>query len=119
MFAPKPKKKHDFDSLGASLTRMAFERAKYHHFGKPLYSAPLGNQIEQRLVAHYVEKEGFGIAADPPAEESFGEFLRRRDEFAANIAAESDRFDGNDALFAEVDAQLERLAWRAGHPAGT
>ncbi|MEZ0311518.1 MAG: MJ1255/VC2487 family glycosyltransferase [Myxococcota bacterium] len=76
---------------------------------KPMLSVPVGGQFEQVLNARWLEKLGYGRFApsleDPGA---IHEFVAGLD--AHEQALQSYRQDGNKAVFAAVDEQLDRMA---------
>ncbi|HTM68879.1 MAG TPA: MJ1255/VC2487 family glycosyltransferase [Candidatus Binatia bacterium] len=77
--------------------------------GKPMLSVPMGGQFEQVLNARYLQKEGYGMAAeklDDPAR--IGEFLKRLPEFRKNLARH--RQNGNRLIFRAIDAWLRTRA---------
>jgi uncharacterized protein (TIGR00661 family) len=90
---------------GGGFTLMG--EAVYLH--KPMLAVPLENQFEQLLNARYLELEGLGMAA-PSASDAklIGEFLERIPDFRRALA--SYQQDGNNALFAALDAHLDRAA---------
>lgn len=75
------------------------------HFGKPLFAIPQGRQVEQALVARYVERHGYGLNGQNLAR--LDEFLARRDEFAAQIPAH--RFADNERFYSTLDETMRSL----------
>ncbi|MEJ7732152.1 MAG: MJ1255/VC2487 family glycosyltransferase [Polyangiaceae bacterium] len=74
---------------------------------KPMLAVPLGGQFEQVLNARYLEREGFGVAADDLADP---DTVRR---FVERIPACADRLalydqDGNKLLLGAVDGVLDQ-----------
>jgi uncharacterized protein (TIGR00661 family) len=87
--------------------------AVYLH--RPVLSIPVRKQFEQVLNARYLEREGYGLAADEVTAEVLGRFLERVPELRRNLEAYHQ--DGNRALFGKLDdllAEVERGA--AGPP---
>ena len=72
-------------------------------FGKPLYAVPVRGQYEQVLNACYLEKLGYGAAADVLEARGLEAFLERVPEYARTIRARP-QHDGNARLFATLDA---------------
>ncbi|MCA9679641.1 MAG: teichoic acid biosynthesis protein [Kofleriaceae bacterium] len=84
--------------------------AVYLH--KPMLSVPLTGQFEQVLNARFLEREGYGMAADDLDDPSvLPRFLERLPGCAAALAAYHQ--DGNREILAAVDGFLARVA--AGH----
>jgi uncharacterized protein (TIGR00661 family) len=73
---------------------------------KPILSVPIRGQFEQVLNARYVEKLGYGTAADALSEAELQRFLARLPSAAERLAGY--RQDGNELLKARLDAELER-----------
>lgn len=82
---------------GGGFTLMG--EAVYLH--KPMLSVPVGKQFEQILNARYLEREGYGLAADELTAERLGEFLSRVPEFGKNL--EAYRQDGNRDLLTALE----------------
>lgn len=112
----KPKKKHDFDALGASLTRMAFERAKYHHFGKPLHwsKGHLASHIDDasnagalvlKLMSKYFHEDGTG---------SLAETRRGFDSFCRGVLTLEETFGAPNGTNFFAFAELALVLWRYG-----
>ncbi len=81
--------------------------AVYLH--RPVLSVPVGKQFEQVLNSRYLERDGYGIAAEAVDADTLGRFLERIPELRRNLA--SYRQDGNRLLFdrlAELLAAVER-----------
>jgi uncharacterized protein (TIGR00661 family) len=72
---------------------------------KPVLAIPIAGQFEQTLNARYLEREGFGLAAEVLTGERLGTFLERTSELARNLASYAQ--DGNREL---LDALEETLA---------
>lgn len=75
---------------------------------KPTLSVPVGGQLEQVLNARWLERLGYGRAADvldPAAIHGFMAAVPGCEERLAGYEQ-----DGNERLYAELDRQLERLA---------
>lgn len=75
---------------------------------KPLMAVPLGGQFEQTLNARYLEREGYGVAADVVDEVSLARFLEAIPRCEEALAGYSQ--DGNAQLLAALDAELDRAA---------
>jgi len=80
--------------------------AVYLH--KPLLSVPVRRQFEQVLNAFYVEREGYGLAADEVDAACLGRFLDGLPRFEERLAAWSQ--DGNEDLFRALDEKLDQAA---------
>jgi uncharacterized protein (TIGR00661 family) len=80
---------------------------------KPMLAEPVAKQFEQILNCRYLEREGYGLCAEPLSEEKLNEFLSRLPEFDHNLARY--RQDGNAQLLAKLEEVLERA--RSGMPA--
>lgn len=81
--------------------------AVYLH--KPMLSVPLAGQFEQVLNARYLEREGYGVAADDFDDPAVVPgFLERVDDCARTLAGYQQ--DGNRELLAAVDQFLVRAA---------
>ncbi len=88
---------------GGGFTLMG--EAVYLH--KPMLSVPLAGQFEQVLNARYLEREGYGVAADDLDDPAVvPRFLERVGDCGRALAAY--RQDGNRELLAAVDAFLAR-----------
>jgi len=85
--------------------------AVYLH--RPVLSVPVRRQFEQVLNARYLEKEGYGVAAEAVTGEILSAFLERLPDLRRNLA--SYRQDGNRALVSRLDDLLEAV--RSGEPA--
>jgi uncharacterized protein (TIGR00661 family) len=85
--------------------------AVYLH--RPVLSVPVRRQFEQVLNARYLEKEGYGMAAEAVTGEVLAEFLEKLPDLRRNLA--SYRQDGNRALLSRLDELLEAV--RRGEPA--
>jgi uncharacterized protein (TIGR00661 family) len=94
---------------GGSFTLMT--EAVYLH--KPMLSVPVKKQFEQILNGRYLERLGYGLAAEEVTRERLGELLERADEFGSHLATY--RQDGNVELLARLDEVLEE-AVRSGPP---
>ena len=80
--------------------------AVYLH--KPMLSVPVKGQFEQVLNARYLEREGYGLAAEPLDGRRLGEFLERLPDFERGLAGYAQ--DGNSDLLSALDRLLERVA---------
>ena len=80
--------------------------AVYLH--KPILSVPVQRQFEQVLNARYVEREGYGLAADEVDAARLGRFLDGLPRYEERLAAWSQ--DGNTDLFRALDEKLDQAA---------
>jgi hypothetical protein len=69
-----------------------------------LLSVPVRKQFEQVLNARYLEREGYGIAAEEATGEVLGRFLERLPDLRRNLT--SYHQDGNQVLFSRLDELL-------------
>jgi uncharacterized protein (TIGR00661 family) len=88
---------------GGGFTLMG--EAVYMH--KPMLAVPLGRQFEQVLNGRYLAREGYG-ATTPSLDDPRAVF-----DFVANIPRHAEKLagyaqDGNTALYAELDAVMDR-----------
>jgi uncharacterized protein (TIGR00661 family) len=89
---------------GGSFTVMS--ECVYLH--KPLFSLPVGGQVEQIVNARYLQASGYGRTApeiDTPALQAFLTALPECEEKLANY-----RQDGNRVLFDALTEQLDRVS---------
>lgn len=77
--------------------------AVYLH--RPVLSVPVRGQFEQVLNARYVERLGYGMAADAITPGVLGAFLERGPEFRARLAGYTQ--DGNAELFDRLGSLLQ------------
>jgi uncharacterized protein (TIGR00661 family) len=73
---------------------------------KPILSVPVRGQFEQVLNSRYVEREGFGLAADEVTTGRLGRFLEGLPEYEERLAGWSQ--DGNTDLFRALDEKLDQ-----------
>src|SRR5512138_362712 len=78
------------------------------HLGKPMLAVPVKKQFEQVLNARWLERLGYGLAADEITEEGLGSFLERVPELERGLA--SYRRAGNEGLLAKLDALVAAAA---------
>ncbi len=78
--------------------------AVYLH--KPVLSSPVKKQFEQHLNARYLEKEGYGMAAEELDRERLGAFLERVPDLERKLAGY--RQEGNRRILDALDALLEQ-----------
>jgi uncharacterized protein (TIGR00661 family) len=71
---------------------------------RPLLAVPLAGQIEQVLNARYLEREGYGLAAEEITAARLGEFLDRLPDLERRLAGYSQ--DGNRDLLGALEAKL-------------
>lgn len=90
---------------GGGFTLMG--EAVYLH--KPMLAVPLGLQFEQVLNARYLEREGYGLAADSLEDPSVVQrFVARLPEFEARLAGYAQ--NGNREMLSVVDHLLDQAA---------
>lgn len=89
---------------GGSFTVMS--ECVYLH--KPLLSVPVGGQIEQVINARYLERVGYGLAADHVDREVLRRFTERLPHCEERLASYAQ--DGNRVLFEAVTDFLDRAA---------
>ncbi len=88
---------------GGGFTLMG--EAVYLH--KPMLAVPLGGQFEQIMNARYLEREGYGKhAASLEDPETVFAFVEKLPSYEAALAGYAQ--SGNDQLFSELDAFLDR-----------
>ena len=88
--------------------------AVYLH--RPVLSVPVRGQFEQVLNARYLEREGYGLAAEAVTGEVLGQFLERGPELRRKLSAYQQ--DGNRVLFSALDALLASAGQDGRAPAG-
>jgi len=76
--------------------------AVYLH--RPVLSVPVGKQFEQVVNARYLEREGYGMAAEEVTGPVLGEFLARVPDLRRNLAAYHQ--DGNARMLASLEENL-------------
>jgi uncharacterized protein (TIGR00661 family) len=89
---------------GGSFTVMS--ECVYLH--KPLLSVPVNGQIEQVVNARYLEHAGYGRTVSDIDDAALREFLAALPQCEEQL--QHYRQDGNRALFAELNTELDRLA---------
>jgi uncharacterized protein (TIGR00661 family) len=90
---------------GGGFTLMG--EAVYLH--KPMLAVPIENQFEQLLNARYLEREGYGMAADSAEDPAtVGAFLERLNDYRRNLGRYHQ--DENRLLLAALDEHLDRAA---------
>jgi uncharacterized protein (TIGR00661 family) len=75
---------------------------------RPMLAVPLKEQFEQILNARYLEREGYGLAAETIDAPALGRFLEGLPDFERKLAGYSQ--DGNTDLLGALDASLARAA---------
>ncbi len=84
---------------------------------KPMLAVPVRKQFEQVLNARYLERLGYGVAAEEITDEALGAFLERLPELERGLARYEQ--DGNRDLLGKLDEVLAAaLAQRASGPLG-
>ena len=78
------------------------------YLGKPVLAVPLRGQFEQVMNARYLERSGYGLAADEVNEETVAEFVSRLEQFEGALAAY--RQDGNKVALATIDEYVQETA---------
>jgi uncharacterized protein (TIGR00661 family) len=76
--------------------------------GRPMLAVPVRAQFEQILNARYLEREGYGLAADALDAATLGRFIEGLPTFERALAGY--RQDGNADLLAALDDSLARAA---------
>jgi uncharacterized protein (TIGR00661 family) len=89
---------------GGSFTVMS--ECVYLH--KPLLSVPVRGQVEQIVNARYLEHTGYGRTADQLDDEVLRGFLAALPQCEEHL--QHYRQEGNRVLFAELNAELDRIA---------
>jgi uncharacterized protein (TIGR00661 family) len=74
---------------------------------KPMLAIPLAGQFEQIMNARYLERLGFGVAADAVDEPALERFLEHESEHIEALAAYEQ--DGNAVTFETVDRTIAEL----------
>jgi uncharacterized protein (TIGR00661 family) len=77
---------------------------------RPMLAVPVAGQLEQVLNARYLERLGYGLAADTLDDARLGEFLERIPDCEGRLASYTQ--DGNRDLLAALESSLAR----AGRP---
>ena len=77
--------------------------AVYLH--RPMLAVPIQGQFEQVLNARYLEREGYGLAADEISDAGLGQFIERLPEFERRLATY--RQDGNKDLLSSLEKTLD------------
>jgi uncharacterized protein (TIGR00661 family) len=78
------------------------------YLGKPMLALPLRGQFEQVLNARYLQREGFGIAAEGLTPEALDGFLTGLDGFAERLSGYEQ--DGNRTTLEAVEAHMTAAA---------
>jgi uncharacterized protein (TIGR00661 family) len=95
---------------GGSFTLMS--EAVYLH--KPMLAVPVRKQFEQILNARYLERLGYGAAAEEITDDVLGSFLERLPQLERGLARYAQ--DGNRDLLAKLDAVVADALARSGAP---
>lgn len=75
---------------------------------RPMLAVPLAGQVEQILNARYLEREGYGLAAETLDAARLDQFLGRLPEIERRLAGY--RQDGNADLLGALEAKLTEIA---------
>jgi uncharacterized protein (TIGR00661 family) len=75
---------------------------------RPMLAVPVAGQFEQVLNARYLQRLGFGLAADTITQACLGQFIEALPEFERNLGLY--RQDGNRDLLASLGRTLARAA---------
>ena len=75
---------------------------------KPVLSVPVHGQLEQVLNARYLEREGYGRAAEQVEEATLRDFLQAVPAYESRLAGYTQ--DGNRVAFSALDELLDRAA---------
>lgn len=96
---------------GGSFTTMS--ECVYLH--KPLLSVPVKKQLEQVVNARWLERLGYGVAAEAITDDALGRFLERVPDLQRGLAGYAQ--DGNRDLLAKLDEVIAAaVATRAPAP---
>ncbi|MBC8495809.1 hypothetical protein H8D36_06655 [archaeon] len=79
-------------------------------FGKPIYSVPIKSQFEQMVNGFYLEKQGYGLYDLDPTLARLTQFFEGTPYFKRNIERDSSKFNGNKAVFRELDKLVKKHA---------
>jgi uncharacterized protein (TIGR00661 family) len=82
------------------------------YLGRPMLAVPVRQQFEQILNARYLEREGYGLAADELDAKTLARFLEGLPTFERALATYHQ--DGNADLLRALDESLARAAAREG-----
>jgi uncharacterized protein (TIGR00661 family) len=77
---------------------------------RPMLALPVKKQFEQVLNARYLEREGYGLAADELTPTRLGEFLEGIPDYERKLAAYTQ--DGNRDLLAALEGTITAAAQR-------
>ncbi len=80
--------------------------AVYLH--RPMLAVPIQGQFEQVLNARYLEREGYGLAADAIDDERLGQFIERLPDCERRLASYGQ--EGNKDLLSSLERTLEAAA---------
>jgi uncharacterized protein (TIGR00661 family) len=75
---------------------------------RPMLAVPIAGQFEQVLNARYLERDGYGLAADEISDACLRQFLEALPEFQRNLGRYHQ--DGNRNLLASLDRTLTAAA---------
>ena len=76
------------------------------YLGKPMLAVPVKRQFEQILNARYLERLGYGVAAEAIDDAVLGGFLERLPDLERGLAGYHQ--DGNRELLAKLDETIAR-----------
>jgi len=71
---------------------------------RPMLAVPIAGQFEQVLNARYLERDGYGLAADEISDDRLGEFIERLPDFERKLAGYSQ--NGNQDLLDSLNRTL-------------
>jgi hypothetical protein len=80
---------------------------------RPMLAVPIVGQFEQVLNARYLEREGFGMAADAIDDQRLHQFIEALPEFERNLGRY--RQDGNRDLLASLEKTLAAAVSKRSH----
>ena len=81
------------------------------YLGRPMLAVPIKQQFEQILNARYLEREGYGLAADELDAPTLGRFVEGLPDFERALSRYKQ--DGNSDLLRALDESLARVTGAA------
>jgi uncharacterized protein (TIGR00661 family) len=79
------------------------------YFRKPVYSIPTRQDFEQMINAYYLQHLGYGLYDFYPSVKRIQLFLQLIERFVEKIHTDEAHFNGNDAFFKVMDAEISSL----------